>query len=101
MLVLSRKYDEKIMIGKDIVITVLKINGENVSLGIQAPRSMSIYREEVFLEIEKENKQGAIQPENVDIESIAKSLNLAKNSDSWFFFCDELCMGGKALAVML
>ena len=43
---------------------------------------MSIYREEVFLEIEKENKQGAIQPENVDIESIAKSLNLAKNSDN-------------------
>ncbi len=51
MLVLSRKKDESIMIGEDIVILVAEIRGDKVRLGIEAPRHVSIYREEVYLQL--------------------------------------------------
>lgn len=50
MLVLSRKSEEKIRIGKDIVITILKVQGDQVSIGIQAPRDLRIIREELIEE---------------------------------------------------
>jgi carbon storage regulator len=81
MLVLSRKNEQKIMIGKDIVITVLKVQGDQVSIGIEAPKSMSIYREEIFREIEKENSCGAVARDSVDVKSLAKSLNLRKKEN--------------------
>lgn len=48
MLILTRKFDERIMIGPDIVITVLRIHGDEVRLGISAPRSTPIHREEML-----------------------------------------------------
>jgi len=58
MLVLSRKSEEKIRIGKDIVITVLKVQGDQVSIGIQAPRDLHIIREELLEEdLAKETAQ--------------------------------------------
>ena len=48
MLVLSRRMNESIMVGDDVVITVLSINGDRVRIGIEAPSSVIIYREEVF-----------------------------------------------------
>lgn len=53
MLVLSRKAKQKIMIGGDIEITVLAIKGDSVRLGIVAPRSVPVYREEIYLKWEK------------------------------------------------
>lgn len=50
MLVLTRKTEQKIRIGKDIVITVLKVQGDYVSIGIEAPREMQIVREELLPE---------------------------------------------------
>ncbi len=50
MLVLTRKTDQKIRIGKDIVITILKVQGDHVSIGIEAPREMQIVREELLSE---------------------------------------------------
>ena len=55
MLVLSRKAEEKIMIGKDIVISILEVDGTSVKLGIQAPKEISILRMEVFGKIKNEN----------------------------------------------
>lgn len=49
MLVLTRKSDQKIRIGKDIFITVLKVQGDQVSIGIEAPKELSIVREELLL----------------------------------------------------
>lgn len=54
MLVLSRKQDEKIMIGDDIVLIVVSIQGDKVRLGIQAPKHITIHREEVYKEVLKE-----------------------------------------------
>lgn len=55
MLCLTRKKNEKIMIGNDIEVTVIKIDGNQVMLGIEAPQKIPIYREEVYREIEREN----------------------------------------------
>lgn len=55
MLVLTRRVGEKIMIGEDIVITVLKIEGNSVKIGIEAPRYVKILREELYEELKSEN----------------------------------------------
>jgi carbon storage regulator len=54
MLVLTRKSNQSIMIGEDIEVTVLSIVGDKVRIGIQAPREVPVYREEVYLEIQEE-----------------------------------------------
>ena len=48
MLVLTRKREQKIRIGNDVVITVLKVQGDQVSIGIEAPKSLPIVREELL-----------------------------------------------------
>lgn len=59
MLVLTRKKDQTIVINDNIEITILELQGDQVRLGINAPRSVSIHRKEVFLEIQEENKKAA------------------------------------------
>ena len=49
MLVLTRKREQKIRIGDDVVITILKVQGDQVSVGIEAPKSLPIVREELLL----------------------------------------------------
>jgi carbon storage regulator len=59
MLVLSRHRDESIIIGDDIVITVVDIRGDKVRLGIAAPIEISVHRQEVYDAIQRENRQAA------------------------------------------
>lgn len=59
MLVLTRKLQEAIKIGDDIELTVLAIDGDQVKLGISAPKHIEIHRNEVFLSIQQENNQAA------------------------------------------
>ncbi len=59
MLALSRKENESIMIGNDIEITILEVKGEQVKIGITAPKSVPIYREEVYAQIKTANKEAA------------------------------------------
>jgi len=59
MLVLSRHRDESIIIGDDIVITVVDIRGDKVRLGINAPIEIPVHRQEVYEAIQRENKQAA------------------------------------------
>jgi len=59
MLVLSRKKDQAIMIGDDIELTIIEVQGDQVRIGINAPKNVSIYRKELFLEIKEENKKAA------------------------------------------
>lgn len=53
MLALARKSNESIMLGNDIEITVLEIKGDQVKLGIKAPKSVPIYRKEIYLQIRR------------------------------------------------
>ena len=57
MLVLTRKSNQSIMIGDDIEITVFAIMGEKVRIGIQAPRSVPVFRREIYVEIQKEHER--------------------------------------------
>ena len=56
MLVLTRKSNQSIMIGDDIEVSVLAIMGEKVRIGIQAPRDVPVFRKEVYLEIQAEQR---------------------------------------------
>jgi len=55
MLVLARRLNESIMIGDDIEIVVIEIKGDQVKLGIKAPRKVTVHRKEIYQEIKQEN----------------------------------------------
>lgn len=57
MLVLSRRRDEAIMIGDDVVVTIVDIRGDKVRLGIEAPLSIPVHRQEVYDAIKRENSR--------------------------------------------
>ena len=59
MLVLSRHRDESIIIGDDVVITIVDIRGDKVRLGIDAPQDIPVHRREVYEAIQRENQKGA------------------------------------------
>ncbi len=59
MLVLTRRANQSIMIGHDIVVTVLEVRGDQVRLGIRAPRSIDVHREEVFANLQQANQAAA------------------------------------------
>lgn len=65
MLALSRKKDEAIIIDNNIEITILEIKGDQIKIGINAPKEVSIYRKEVYLQIQESNKE-AINSEGVE-----------------------------------
>ncbi|PWW29453.1 carbon storage regulator CsrA [Cytobacillus oceanisediminis] len=70
MLVLTRKLKESIMIGDDIEISVLFIDGDQVKLGINAPKNIDIHRKEIYLSIQQENSN-ATQTEANAIDSLS------------------------------
>jgi carbon storage regulator len=59
MLILSRKINEKIMIGDDISVSIIEIRGDQVRLGVSAPKTVKVFRQEVFDAIKAENKAAA------------------------------------------
>ena len=67
MLALARKVNESMMIGNDIEITVLEIKGDQIKLGVKAPKSVPIYRKELYVQIQEENKQAGSA---VDVEAL-------------------------------
>ena len=71
MLVLSRRANQSIVIGSDIVVRVLDIRGDQVRIGVEAPRSVAVHREEVAAEILESNRQAAAV-RSVDIGSLPK-----------------------------
>ncbi len=60
MLVLSRQRDESIIIGDNVVITVVDVRGDKVKLGIDAPKEIPVHRREVYEAIQRENRQAAL-----------------------------------------
>ncbi len=70
MLALSRKKNEAIVINNNIEITVLEIKGEQVKIGISAPKEVPVYRKEVYLQIQEANKEA------VNVEGMEALKNL-------------------------
>ena len=71
MLALSRKEGESIVIGNNIEITILEVKGDEVKLGIAAPKSIPIYRKEIYTQIQEANRETVA---TLDIESLKKLL---------------------------
>ena len=68
MLVLSRQRDESIIIGDNVVVTIVDVRGDKVKLGIEAPREVSVHRQEVYEAIQRENRQAAmLKPEDAQL----------------------------------
>lgn len=72
MLALSRKANESIIIGNDIEVTILEIKGEQVKIGINAPKSVPVYREEVYTQIKEANKEAASDTVQESLKNLFK-----------------------------
>jgi len=59
LLILTRKVGESVAIGDDIQVSVVEIKGNQVKLGIKAPRDVTVHREEIYLKIQEENRRAA------------------------------------------
>lgn len=77
MLVLTRKTGESINIGDDIKISIMDIKGRSVRIGIEAPQSMSIHREEVYTKIQEENRL-ASEWREVNMETLGSLIKNIK-----------------------
>lgn len=73
MLVLARKKGEALILNDNVEITILEIQGEQVKIGIEAPKSVPIYRKEVYLSIIEENKK-AVSPEVISLKDLSEKM---------------------------
>ena len=73
MLVLTRRSQQSIVIGKDIVVTVLEVRGDQVRIGVSAPRDVDVHREEVFRELQEANRSAA-SPSAAAVEALGQLL---------------------------
>ena len=69
MLVLTRRANQSIMIGHEIVVTVLEVRGDQVRLGIKAPRSIDVHREEIFAQLQQANRD-AVRSSSEGLDSL-------------------------------
>jgi carbon storage regulator len=80
VLVLSRRIGESVVIGKDVVVTVLEVRGDIVRVGIQAPRSVPVHRQEVFEAIEEANRVAA-SPATAAVSALADAMAARQGRD--------------------
>jgi carbon storage regulator len=79
MLVLTRRAGESVMIGDDVIITVLEARGDVIRLGIQAPRDVQVHREEVYRELRDANREAA-SPTEDEVEAVSRLLQSPEES---------------------
>jgi len=78
LLILTRKVGEAVSIGDDIQISVVEIKGSQVKLGIQAPKSIEVHREEIYQKIQEENRRAALI--QADVLGTAQDLVMKKKN---------------------
>jgi carbon storage regulator len=78
MLVITRKPGERITIGDDVVVTVVEVRGSLVKLGIEAPRTISIHRQEIYDRIRKQN----LEASEIDASDLATAVSILNKTQS-------------------
>jgi carbon storage regulator len=73
VLILTRRVGESIVVGDDVTVTVFEVRGDAVRIGIDAPRSVQVHRQEVYEELQRANEQ-AVSPSDDAIESLRGSI---------------------------
>lgn len=66
MLILTRRVGETLMIGEDVTVTVLGVKGNQVRIGINAPKNLAVHREEIFQRIKRDSQAKAADPSSAD-----------------------------------
>ena len=74
MLVLSRKPEQSLLLGSDIIVTVLSVDGDRVKLGITAPRHITVLREEIYQQVQSANAGAASAAARPPLADIATAL---------------------------
>ncbi len=74
MLILTRKVGESIRIGDNVVVKIVSMDNKHVKIGIDAPRSVSVNREEIYQKIQSENREAATAQETSSMQNIADLL---------------------------
>lgn len=77
MLVLSRKVGESLIIGNDITVTVVEFRGDQVRIGVDAPRSVQVYREELYAEVSRQNREASSVGVQ-DLEALRRRVDAEK-----------------------
>jgi len=74
MLVLTRKLNQSIKIGDDVEITVIEVRGDQVRLGVTAPRDVAVHRKEVYLQIQQENRAASAAPDVSGLDTLSDAV---------------------------
>ncbi len=75
MLVLTRKTNQSVMIGDDVEVTVLAVMGDKVRLGIQAPREIPVFRDEIYLEMQEGKPEPDLATASADVDEALGRLS--------------------------
>jgi carbon storage regulator len=70
MLILTRRVGETLMIGDEVTVTVLGVKGNQVRIGVNAPRDVAVHREEIYERIKREQAEGIVRPQSVEADPI-------------------------------
>ncbi len=75
MLVLTRRLNQSIKIGDDVEIIVIEVRGDQVRLGVSAPRNVSVHRKEVYLQIQQENQAASqASAEEISLDALTQAM---------------------------
>jgi carbon storage regulator len=74
VLVLTRRLNQSIKIGDEIEITVIEVRGDQVRLGVTAPRDVSVHRKEVYLQIQQENRAASGAPDAAGLDELGDAI---------------------------
>lgn len=77
MLILTRKRQQSVRIGEDIVVTVLDVKGDQIRLGFEAPREVTVLRQEVYEAVKESNEKAASMLKKVDLVSALQQVSQA------------------------
>ncbi|HEY7933167.1 MAG TPA: carbon storage regulator CsrA [Solirubrobacteraceae bacterium] len=81
MLILARRPGERVVIGDEVLVTVIEIKGQTVRLGIAAPQGISIYREEIWIAVREENRAAAASADALPQAPLPAPVDQGSESD--------------------